>query len=52
MLHAPEEVDVENAVFAGAPLEADPVDWVDQQQSAPLPDDEYPRADDFERMIA
>ncbi|WP_231986618.1 hypothetical protein [Mycobacterium sp. 852002-40037_SCH5390672] len=24
------------------PVEADPVDWAEQQQSVPLPDDEYP----------
>lgn len=24
------------------PVDADPADWVDQQQPVPLPDDEYP----------
>lgn len=26
------------------PVEADPADWVEQQQSVPLADDEYPHA--------
>lgn len=26
------------------PVEADPADWAEQQQSVPLPDDEYPHA--------
>jgi hypothetical protein len=26
------------------PVEADPADWVEQQQSVPLADDEYPQA--------
>lgn len=26
------------------PVEADPADWAEQQQSVPLPDDEYPYA--------
>lgn len=28
------------------PVEADPADWAEQQQSVPLPDDEYPHARD------
>lgn len=27
------------------PIEADPLDWAEQQQLAPLPEDDYPRAE-------
>ena len=33
------------------PVEADPADWAEQQQSVPLPDDEYPRVDGDRRVL-
>jgi hypothetical protein len=30
------------------PMEADPVDWADQQRPESLPEDEYPHADELE----
>lgn len=38
--------------FFGAPLEADPMDWADQQRPQPVPDDDYPHAADRHRLTA
>ena len=33
------------------PVEADPADWAEQQQSVPLPDDEYPHVRGDRRVL-
>lgn len=30
------------------PIEVDPLDWADQQQLTPLPEDDYPRVEELE----
>lgn len=33
------------------PVEVDPLDWADQHQLVPLPEDDYPHVEELERVM-
>jgi hypothetical protein len=33
------------------PVEVDPLDWADQHQLVPLPEDDYPHVEELERAV-